>query len=244
MGKTTGFKEFRREPPRRRPVSERIKDYREFYQKWPEQRIRDQGGRCMNCAVPFCHTGCPLGNVIPDWNDLVYRGQWKQALDSLHSTNNFPEFTGRICPAPCEASCVLSINEEPVTIEYIEKAIADRGFQEGWIVPQPPNSRTGKRVAVVGSGPAGLAAAQQLNRAGHRVTVFERDNYIGGLLTLGIPDFKLDKAVVRRRVELMSEEGVEFKTGVNVGVKLPGRRTAQQFRRRLSLRRLDPGPGT
>ena len=220
MGNPTGFKEFSREPPERRPVGERVKDFREFYQDWPEQSIRAQGARCMNCAVPFCQSGCPLGNIIPDWNDLVYRGRWKEALNELHSTNNFPEFTGRICPAPCEVSCVLSINQDPVTIEYIEKAIADRGFQEGWIKPEPPKERSGKRVAVVGSGPAGLACAQQINRAGHWVTVFERDNYIGGLLTLGIPDFKLEKAVVMRRVDIMAEEGVEFKTGVNVGVNL------------------------
>ena len=229
MGKPTGFKEFGRDLPARRPVQERIKDYQEFYQDWPEQSIREQGGRCMNCAVPFCHTGCPLGNIIPDWNDLVYRGRWKQALASLHATNNFPEFTGRICPAPCEVSCVLAINQDPVTIEYIEKAIADRGFQEGWIKPEPPNKRTGKRMAIVGSGPAGLACAQQLNRAGHWVTVFERDNYIGGLLTLGIPDFKLDKAIVRRRVDLMAEEGVEFKTGVHVGVNLSVDELRQNF---------------
>ena len=213
MGKPTGFKEFGREPPKRRPVQERVKDFGEFYVEWPEQKAREQGARCMNCAVPFCHTGCPLGNIIPDWNDLVYRGHWKEALDSLSLTNNFPEFTGRICPAPCEASCVLSINQDPVTIEYIEKAIADRGFQEGWIVPEPPERRTGKRVAVVGSGPAGLAAAQQLNRAGHWVTVFERDDYIGGLLTLGIPEFKLEKSIVNRRVDVMAEEGIEFKLG-------------------------------
>ena len=229
MGKPTGFKEFGREGPPRRPVGERVKDYREFYQAWSEQSIREQGARCMNCAVPFCHTGCPLGNLIPDWNDLVYRGRWKGALDALHATNNFPEFTGRICPAPCESSCVLAINQDPVTIEYIEKAIADRGFEEGWIVPEPPKHRTGKTVAVVGSGPAGLAAAQQLNRAGHWVTVFERDNYIGGLLTLGIPDFKLDKAVVKRRVELMAEEGVRFKAGVNVGVDLPAHELRREF---------------
>ena len=221
MGKPTGFKEFGRESPKRRSVQERIRDYGEFYQEWPEQEIRDQGARCMNCAVPFCHTGCPLGNVIPDWNDLVYRGHWKEALDALHATNNFPEFTGRICPAPCEAACVLAINQDPVTIEYIEKAIADRGFDEGWIVPEPPQYRTGKKVAVVGSGPAGLAAAQQLNRAGHWVTVYERDDYIGGLLTLGIPDFKLDKAIVKRRADLMAEEGVEFRMGAHVGVNVP-----------------------
>ena len=192
----------------------------------------------MNCAVPFCHRGCPLGNVIPDWNDMVYRGDWREALASLHATNNFPEFTGRICPAPCETSCVLSINEDPVTIEYIEKAIADRGWREGWIVPEPPQIRTGKRVAVVGSGPAGLASAQQLNRAGHTVTVFERADYIGGLLRLGIPDFKLDKQVVQRRIDQMADEGVVFETGVEVGVDYPCRRSAVRFRCHMSRRRL------
>ena len=183
----------------------------------------------MNCSVPFCHQGCPLGNLIPDWNDLVYRGQWEKALARLHSTNNFPEFTGRICPAPCEASCVLSINEDPVTIEYIEKAIVDRGWDEGWIVPEPPERRTGKTVAVVGSGPAGLAAAQQLNRCGHSVTLFERDEYIGGLLRLGIPDFKLEKHVVQRRVDQMADEGVVFKTGVHVGVEYPAQSLLTDF---------------
>ena len=229
MGKPTGFKEYGRGGPERRSVQERVKDYGEVYETWPEQDIKNQGARCMNCAVPFCHTGCPLGNVIPDWNDLVYRGRWKEALDALHATNNFPEFTGRICPAPCEASCVLSINQDPVSIEYIEKAIADRGFEEAWIVPEPPEHRTGKKVAVVGSGAAGLAAAQQLNRAGHRVTVFERDGYIGGLLTLGIPDFKLDKAIVQRRVNLMAEEGVEFKTDTHVGVNYPSDELLKRF---------------
>jgi glutamate synthase (NADPH/NADH) small chain len=175
----------------------------------------------MDCGIPFCHKGCPLGNLIPDWNDFVYKGQWEKALAALHATNNFPEFTGRICPAPCEASCTLSINTDPVTIEYIEKAIADRGWQEGWIRPQPPAVRTGKKVAVIGSGPSGLATAQQLNRAGHSVTVFERDNYIGGLLRLGIPDFKLEKLVVERRVQQMRDEGIEFRTGVYVGRNLP-----------------------
>ena len=218
MGKPTGFQESGRKPPERRPVPQRKADYQEFYQPWPENQAKEQGSRCMDCAVPFCHMGCPLGNVIPEFNHQVYLGNWRQALSVLSSTNNFPEFTGRICPAPCEASCVLSIDSDPVTIEYIEKAIADRGFDEGWIKPEPPAERTGKSVAVVGSGPAGLAAAQQLNRAGHAVTVLERDEYIGGLLTLGIPDFKLDKEVVRRRVGQLTEEGITFSTGVNVGV--------------------------
>jgi glutamate synthase (NADPH/NADH) small chain len=221
MGKVTGFLEFEREPPERRPPSDRIKDFREIYEEWPEEKVRHQGARCMSCALPFCQKGCPLGNLIPDWNDLVYKGRWKDALAALHATNNFPEFTGRICPAPCEASCVLAINDEPVTIEYIEKAIAERGFEEGWTTPRPPKERTAKRVAVVGSGPAGLAAAAQLNRAGHNVTVLERDEYIGGLLTLGIPNFKLEKDVVQRRVDLMAAEGIEFRTDCNVGVNVP-----------------------
>ncbi|MBI4198463.1 MAG: glutamate synthase subunit beta, partial [Chloroflexi bacterium] len=221
MGKVLGFKEFGRRPPERQPVASRLKHWQEVYLEWPEGKARDQAARCMDCAVPFCHTGCPLGNIIPDFNDLVYRGKWQRALEVLHSTNNFPDFTGRICPAPCESACVLNINQDPVTIEYVEKAIADRGFAEGWVKPEPPLVRTGKRVAVVGSGPAGLAAAQQLNRAGHTVTLFERDNYLGGLLSLGIPEFKLEKAVVQRRLRQMEEEGVLFKPGVNVGVDLP-----------------------
>ena len=229
MGKPTGFTEVHRNPPGRRPAGERVRDYAEFYLSWSEKEARDQGARCMGCSVPFCHKGCPLGNLIPDWNDLVYRGQWEKALAALHSTNNFPEFTGRVCPAPCEASCVLAINEDPVTIEYIEKAIADRGWEEGWIVPEPPQRRTGKSVAIVGSGPAGLAAAQQLNRCGHWVTVFERDEAVGGLLQLGIPDFKLDKRVVQRRVEQMVQEGIVFKTGVNVGRGLPTAEVVRDF---------------
>ena len=221
MGKTTGFLEFNRNTPNRKIVMERIKDWSEIYDTWPEDMVKEQGARCMNCGVPFCHTGCPLGNRIPEWNHLVYTGRWQNALTSLHATNNFPEFTGRICPAPCEPACVLSINNDPVTIEYIEKSIADRGFAEGWITPEPPEMRTGKRVAVIGSGPAGLACAQQLNRAGHLVTVFERANYIGGLLTLGIPEFKLEKAVVQRRVNQLTAEGVEFRTNANVGVNVP-----------------------
>ena len=229
MGKPSGFMESGRQPPERRPVAERVQDYQELYTRWPETTARQQGGRCMDCAVPFCHTGCPLGNVIPEFNHYVYLGDWESALRTLLSTNNFPEFTGRICPAPCEASCVLSINSDPVTIEYIEKEIADRGYEKGWIKPQPPEVRTGKRIAVVGSGPAGLAAAQQLNRAGHWVSVFERAEYIGGLLALGIPDFKLGKDVLRRRLDIMELEGIAFETGVDVGVDLPAEQLLKEF---------------
>jgi glutamate synthase (NADPH/NADH) small chain len=217
VGKATGFKEFAREMPTRRPVTERVNDWFEIYQSFPEESIRKQGARCMDCGIPFCHTGCPVNNIIPDWNDLVYRGRWREAIRRLHATNNFPEFTGRICPAPCEAACVLGINEPAVTIKQIEKTIVDRAWEEGWIVPEPPAIRTGKRVAVIGSGPAGLAAAQQLCRAGHSVTVFEKDDRIGGLLRYGIPNFKMEKTVLDRRLKQMEAEGVEFLTGQHVG---------------------------
>ena len=229
MGKVTGFLEYQRKTPSLRPVEERIGDYREVYQKMPEADLKTQGARCMDCGIPFCHTGCPLNNIIPDWNDLVYRSRWKEALQVLHSTNNFPEFTGRVCPAPCEAACVLGINSDPVTIKQIEKAIADRGFAEGWIKPQPPAVRTGKKVAVIGSGPAGMAAAQQLNRAGHTVTLFERDDRIGGLLRYGIPDFKMEKHLIDRRVQQMEEEGVLFRTAVNVGRDITGEELRREY---------------
>ena len=221
MGKPTGFKEFKRSTPSRLPVSIRLGNYDEFYEEWGEEEAKAQGSRCMNCAVPFCMGGCPLGNIIPDFNDLVYKGNWEEALKELHSTNNFPDFTGRICPAPCEASCVLNINEDPVTIEHIEKEISDRGWKEGWIKSSPPQTRTGKKVAVVGSGPAGLASAQQLNRAGHKVTVYEKNDRIGGLLRLGIPDFKLEKKVVERRVDQMRSEGIDFITNAYIGKNIP-----------------------
>lgn len=229
MGKPTGFQEFIRLTPDRRSVQERKNDYNEFYHRWSDNEAKEQGSRCMDCAVPFCHMGCPLGNVIPEFNHQVYLGDWEQALKVLLSTNNFPEFTGRICPAPCEASCVLSINADPVTIEHIEKEISERGFENGWIKAEPPEIRTGKKIAIVGSGPAGLAAAQQLNRAGHSITVFERDDHVGGLLALGIPDFKLSKDVVRRRVDLMVQEGIVFSTGVHVGVNYSVEDLQSQF---------------
>jgi glutamate synthase (NADPH/NADH) small chain len=221
MGKVTGFLEYTRELPARRPPAERIRDWFEIYQPFPEETLRSQGARCMDCGVPFCHTGCPLNNIIPDWNDLVYRGRWREAIRQLHATNNFPEFTGRLCPAPCEAACVLGINEPPVTIKQIEKSIVDRAFDEGFIKPEPPAIRTGKRVAIVGSGPAGLAAAQQLARAGHAVTVFEKSGRIGGLLRYGIPSFKMEKGLIDRRLEQLRAERVEFRTNAHVGANVP-----------------------
>ena len=217
MGKVSGFLEYSRETPERRPPAERINDWFEIYNPFPEDKIRLQGARCMDCGVPFCHTGCPVQNIIPDWNDLVWHGRWREASRVLHSTNNFPEFTGRICPAPCEAACVLGINEPPVTIKNVEKTIVDRAWDEGWIVPELPPMRTGKRVAVVGSGPAGMAAAQQLARAGHTVTLFEKADRIGGLLRYGIPNFKMEKHLIDRRVEQMRAEGVEFVVNAHVG---------------------------
>lgn len=217
MGKDTGFLEYTRELAPRRPVTQRVNDWFEIYLDFPEQKLRTQGARCMDCGVPFCQTGCPVNNLIPDWNDLVYHGHWKEAVRQLHATNNFPEFTGRICPAPCEAACVLGINQPPVTIKQIEKNIVERGFVEGWIHPEPPKFRTGKKVAIVGSGPAGLAAAQQLCRAGHAVVVYEKADRIGGLLRYGIPEFKLEKHVIDRRLEQMSAEGVKFVSSAEVG---------------------------
>jgi glutamate synthase (NADPH/NADH) small chain len=227
MGKPTAFLEVGRDSIKYRPVEERIKDWREVVAPPEEQKVRTQASRCMDCGVPFCNKGCPLGNLIPEWNDYVYRNRWREALDALLKTNNFPEFTGRICPAPCEAACVLGINDNPVTIKMSEVSIVDRAFAEGWIKPEPPSRRTGKKIAVVGSGPAGLAAAAQLNKAGHWVTVFERAQRVGGLLTFGIPDFKLDKSVVDRRVNLMEEEGITFRTRVSIGEDL----TIEQLRK-------------
>jgi glutamate synthase (NADPH) small chain len=217
MGKNTGFLEYKRKTPKKRPVDERLKDYQEIELDLSGKELQEQGARCMDCGIPFCNTGCPLGNIIPDWNDLVYRDRWRDAFDFLHKTNNFPEWTGRVCPAPCETACVLGINEDPVSIKQIEKAISERGWEEGWNQANPPAQRTGKRVAIIGSGPAGLAAADQLNKAGHMVTVFEKDDRIGGLLRYGIPDFKLEKRFIDRRLNLMKEEGVIFAPSVEVG---------------------------
>jgi glutamate synthase (NADPH/NADH) small chain len=240
MGKPTGFMEYTRELPADRSPEERVRDWREFHEHLSDDRLRQQGARCMDCGIPFCHlgdvvspgdkgSGCPINNLIPEWNDLVYRGLWREALERLHKTNNFPEFTGRVCPAPCEGACVLGINEPPVTIKSIECAIIDKGFAMGWVVPEPPERRTGKRVAVVGSGPAGLSCAAQLNRAGHWVTVYERADRIGGLLMYGIPNMKLDKSLVQRRLELMEAEGVQFVTHAEIGKDIPAQQLVEDF---------------
>ncbi len=229
MGKPTGFIEFEREVPTRRPVAERVNDWKEIYEPFSIVKVQTQGARCMDCGVPFCHNGCPLNNIIPDWNDLAYRDRWKDAIRVLHSTNNFPEFTGRICPAPCESACVLGINEPPVTIKNIERTIVDHAWEQGWIVPEPPEVRTGKKVAVIGSGPAGMAASQQLNRAGHSVTLFEKNDRIGGLMRYGIPDFKMEKHHIDRRVEQMKAEGVEFVVNAHVGRNVSIEELRQNF---------------
>ncbi len=238
MGKPTGFMEFTRETPGERDLRDRVNDWNEFHIHLSDRTLRDQGGRCMDCGIPFCHTGkllsgmasgCPVNNLIPEWNDLVYRGLWREALDRLHKTNNFPEFTGRVCPAPCEGACTLGIIDPPVTIKSIEAAIIDKGFEEGWVVPNPPEKRTGKKVAVVGSGPSGLACAAQLNSVGHNVTVFERADRIGGLLMYGIPNMKLDKNYVQRRVDLMAAEGIKFVTNCEIGKTLPVQQLRDEF---------------
>ena len=238
MGKPTGFMEYERELPQDRSPLERVRDWNEFHEHFSEEKLRHQGARCMDCGIPFCHTGqlisgmasgCPVNNLIPEWNDLVYRGLWQEALKRLHKTNNFPEFTGRVCPAPCEGSCVLGLNELPVTIKNLECAIIDNGFVQGWVNPDPPEKRTGKKVAVIGSGPSGLACADQLNRAGHLVTVYERADRIGGLLMYGIPNMKLDKAIVRRRIDLMAADGVEFVTNAHIGVDLATAKLKDDF---------------
>ncbi len=229
MGKVTGFLEFKRDRQPYRPVEERVRDFEQVMLPYPEEALRKQGARCMDCGIPFCHQGCPLGNLIPDWNDLVYRDRWREAMDRLHATNNFPEFTGALCPAPCEGACVLGLNDDPVTIKAVELAIVDRAWEEGWIRPEPPVVRTGKTVAIVGSGPAGLAAAQQLARSGHAVTVFERDDRPGGLLRYGIPEFKLEKRLLDRRIRQLEAEGVAFVTGAHVGVNVEVARLRAEF---------------
>ena len=229
MGKVTGFLEIKRKGPPRRPVEERIRDWKEVYLPFPEPEMQKQGARCMDCGIPFCHQGCPLGNIVPDWNDLVYRDQWRDAIDRLHATNNFPEWTGRLCPAPCEGACVLGINDDPVTIKQIEQSIIEHAFEAGWVEATPPAVRTGKRVAIVGSGPAGLAAAAQLNAAGHWVTVFERDDRIGGLRCYGIPEFKMEKRFLDRRLQIMEKEGIAFRTNAHVGVSVPVAELRSEF---------------
>jgi glutamate synthase (NADPH) small chain len=229
MGELGGFMKIHRVDPGKRPKTERVEDFKEFVVLLPQAELREQGARCMDCGIPFCHSGCPLGNLIPDWNDLVYRDRWREAIDALHATNNFPEFTGRICPAPCESACVLDINDDAVTIKQIEQSIVDRAFAEGWVQPEPPPIRTGRTAAVVGSGPAGMAAAAQLNKAGHTVTLFERNDRIGGLCRYGVPDFKLEKWIVQRRVDIMEAEGVQIRTGVDVGVDITADELREQF---------------
>jgi glutamate synthase (NADPH) small chain len=229
MGEATGFMKYGRQTPTRRPVPVRLRDWKEVYEPFPLETLQMQAARCMDCGIPFCNNGCPLGNIIPDWNDLAYRDRWQDAIERLHATNNFPEFTGRLCPAPCEAACVLGINQDPVTIKQIEVTIIDHAWDNEWVVPQPPAEKTGKKVAVVGSGPAGLAAAQQLTRAGHDVVVFERADRIGGLLRYGIPEFKMEKRYLERRLEQMKAEGTEFRTGVNVGVDITADELRSQF---------------
>src|SRR5580704_7263833 len=230
MGKPTGFKEIARETPKRRPVELRILDWEEVYHPFPEEKLRAQGARCMDCGIPFCHNGCPLGNIIPEWNDLVYKNRWHDALEMLLKTNNFPEFTGRVCPAPCEEACVLGINDNPVTIKLVEQNIIDHAFEQGWVAPHVPEKRTGKKVAVIGSGPAGLGCAAQLNKAGHLVTVFEREDRPGGLLMYGIPNMKLDKKeVVMRRIKLMEESGIKFQCGANVGTNVDAQSLRKDF---------------
>ncbi len=229
MGKPTGFMEFRRLNEANLPVAERLKNYREFVQHLTDEQAAIQGARCMDCGIPFCTSGCPVNNIIPDWNDLVYRGDWKRALDVLHSTNNFPEFTGRVCPAPCEAACTLNINDDAVGIKSIEHAIIDKGWEQGWVVPLPARKKTGKKVAIVGSGPAGLACAQQLARAGHDVVIFEKNDRIGGLLRYGIPDFKFEKSHIDRRIEQMRAEGVEFRVNQQVGEDVPAQKLRDEF---------------
>ncbi|MEW6535802.1 MAG: glutamate synthase subunit beta [Candidatus Auribacterota bacterium] len=230
MAKPTGFKEYKREEPSKQTVQERIQHYNEFIKPLPPEKLTQQAARCMDCGIPYCHGyGCPLGNLIPDWNDMVYQGRWKEALDLLHATNNFPEFTGKICPAPCECACTLAINNDPVSIKLIEMTIIEHGWAEGWVTPIPPKTETGKKVAVVGSGPAGLAAAQQLRRAGHTVTLFEKADRMGGLLRYGIPDFKLEKWLIDRRLKQMEEEGVIFETSVDVGYDISAKYLTQRF---------------
>src|SRR5476651_2260034 len=221
MGDIKGFMKYDRQDYKKEEIVRRIKNFKEFTHLPSEKDLRAQGARCMDCGVPFCQNGCPIGNIIPDWNDLVFRGRWEEAIERLHKTNNFPEFTGRICPAPCENACVLAINAPPVTIKNIELAIVEHAYNKNWIKPNKPKHRTGMKVAIIGSGPAGLACADELNKKGHKVTVYEKNELIGGLLTLGIPDFKLEKWVVERRVKRMAEEGVTFKTGQHVGVTVP-----------------------